>query len=256
MNTLLHPNLLALADTNWQTLKECDYPGRIIFAGVSEDGGELHLATAITGRSKGSQNRRYVPGENFGEIKTEVVDPRLETGDPELTLYPAQAQLADEFAISNGRQTWDALVYKTHPALLGDVLSGYEFEPDKPIFTNRITARCRLGQNPSGTPCPIFEFAVHSPTEFGTTWISSTKPEVLEYGYSLFLATYDGNGDPPIRFAGGPRLIQTACISDFSRLITDLSCSNDFLVAVSLKTVEIRRGIVQGIKIWNRHGDK
>lgn len=256
MNSLIHPDLSVLTKTNWQTLKECSYFGRGIFAGVSEDGEKLYLATAITGRSAGSQNRRYVHGEDFGVIKTEVVDPNLETGDPELTLYSTQAQLAKEFAISNGRQTWDALVYKTHPALLGDVLSGYEHEPDKPIFTNRITARCRLSSNSAGAPCPIFEFATHSPTEFGTTWISSTKPEMLEYGYSLFLATYDGNGDPPIRFAGGPRLIQTECISNFSRLITDLSCSNDFLVAVSLKTVEIRTGTVEGIKIWNRHGDK
>jgi hypothetical protein len=257
MNNMIHQEPPALAHRNWQILKRCRHFGHAIFAGVSRDGEYVHLATAITGMDTRSKNRRYMRDGTFCEIKTQIVDPSLETGDPELAPYATQAQMHDgKFAISNGRQTWDALAYEPRPTLLGDALSKYEYEPDAPIFTNRITARCRLISNSTGVISPIFEFATHSPTEFGTTWISSTKPEILENGYSLFLATHDGGENPPNRFAGGPRLIKTERISNLNRLVTDLSIGHDFLVAVSLKIIRIQNGAVKTIEIWNRKDDE
>ncbi|MEN9921645.1 MAG: hypothetical protein RLZZ517_623 [Candidatus Parcubacteria bacterium] len=251
-------NFAALAEQNLDRLLTCSYFGRAIFAAVSESGNHVYLATAISGRSPGSQNRRYVFGTD-ATVRTEQVDTTQGVGDADLTLYPTQAERHNRiFAISNGSQTTMALEARLDSTLLGGVLTGFKHEPDDPILTNRITATCQLirGQVPEDQIVPMFEFVTHSPNEDGSTLISLTTPEQIKPGYAKFLATYDGDGSKtPLRFEGGPRILWTSAINSLENLVAILKQGNDYLVAVSFKKIDLKNGRSE-TRLWNRHGDK
>ncbi len=130
---------IARAKVNRHWLYEHEYFGRLVMASLSSDGKTVILTTAISGRSEGSRNRVYVD-DGGGLIRTEVADPNKEKGDPALTLYPAHVEnRPDIYAISNGGQTKEA-AWST--VSLAENLKNYSFEPDRPNFTPRITARC------------------------------------------------------------------------------------------------------------------
>jgi hypothetical protein len=230
-----------------QELYNNTYFGRLVLMGASLDHKYVLIITAISGRSVGSQNRRYVHDQKIGRIWTEVVDENLETGDPELTLYDAQLDRKRVvFTASNGRQTEDCLMYSND--LLGAFLQKWDHEPDHPNYTSRISARCQLN---GGEP-PLFDFATHRRCAIETTCIESTKPQFILPGFGLYLSTYAGNGNPPQEFFGGPRLI-TLPENPLLELKEGLSTNNDFLVALAVKKVSLSDG-TSTIEIWNRHG--
>ncbi len=173
------------------------YPGRLLLIGRSP-GGTAVAGYAITGRSPSSQARRLVARD--AGIWVEPTDEAvLRTGNPELLVYPAFLFGRAGVAASNGRQTSDiraALVPGADPvAALAGALRRWDYEPDEPNYTPRISgcvtaggaALCVVRRGPGGR-------ALRSYFE-----VSSAS------GEARLVSTYRGeNANPLPAFAGEP----------------------------------------------------
>src|SRR5665647_2637888 len=128
-------------------LASLEYPGRLIVIGAAPAGGRAVIIYAITGRSPSSQARRFVLRD--GGIWVEPTDEAtLKQGHVDLLVYPAVLFSRAGLAVSNGKQTTDvrdrlAPSAGTGPALAA-ALASWDFEPDAPIFTPRISG-CLAG---------------------------------------------------------------------------------------------------------------
>lgn len=83
-------------------LSGCDYPGRGIVIGRSEDGTKAVTAYFIMGRSENSRNRVFV--EDGEGIRTQAFDPS-KLSDPSLIIYAPVRVLGDKTIVTNGDQT-------------------------------------------------------------------------------------------------------------------------------------------------------
>ena len=83
-------------------LSGCEYPGRGIVIGKSEDGKYAVTAYFIMGRSENSRNRVFV--EDGEGIRTQAFDPaKLE--DPSLIIYAPVRVFGNRTIVTNGDQT-------------------------------------------------------------------------------------------------------------------------------------------------------
>ena len=147
-------------------VKRMEYPGRVIILGTSPSGGTV-VMYAITGRSPSSQARRLDIDESAKSIYVAPTDGEmLRTGNPDLLVYPA-VLWGDGIAVSNGKQTADVfnrLSANADPVeVLLQGLASWEYEPDKPNYTPRITgcagdgaALCILKRAPDGSVARCF----------------------------------------------------------------------------------------------------
>ncbi|MEN6559750.1 MAG: IMP cyclohydrolase [Acidobacteriota bacterium] len=182
-------------------LAALEYPGRLIMIGSPAGDGKAAVLYAITGRSPSSQARKLVARD--GGIWVQPTDEAtLKQGNVELLVYPAVLFGRAGLAVSNGRQTGDVrdrLSPGISPvAALAAALAAWDFEPDAPIFTPRISG-CLAGgaaglsvlrRGPSGeTLRNYFEVGL--------------KP-----GQGRLISTYEGpNAEPLPVFAGEPRFL-------------------------------------------------
>ena len=235
-----------LAQANLATLLNHPYFGRLVMAGISPNGMDALVLTAISGRSEGSRNRNYKLGYG-GRIYTTVADRRKQVGDPRLTLYDTQRENRGLglFAASNGRQTGNCVA--SQYLYLSELLSGWGFEPDEPNFTPRIS--CRFNIN--GINGPISEFAIHRRDATGIcafdTWIYI--PEMYGPGFGYYLCTYEERGNPLPSFVGEPRIVPIGK-HPLLELVQGLA-SWDYLAAVSLKRIPLN-GSAPTVEIWNK----
>ena len=235
-------------------LASLEYPGRLIVIGAPQlDDGRAAIIYAITGRSPSSQARKLVVRE--GGIWVQPTDEAtLKQGNIELLVYPAVLFGRAGIAVSNGKQTGDVrdrLVPGTSPvSALSTALAAWDFEPDAPIFTPRISG-CLTGgagalsvilRGPSGeTLRNYFEVA-------------------LRPGQGRVVSTYEGpNADPLPIFSGEPRFVdilgssaeQTAA-STYQGL-GPVAPGKDFRVAVACLFVSPADPDKADIHIINRH---
>lgn len=179
-------------------LANMEYPGRFIILGYDPSGEQMVAVYGITGRSPSSRARKLEFEGNA--IWTKPIDEEtLKKGNPELLIYPALIFTAG-IAVSNGRQTADV---KKHmegakkPALVLDrAMSEWDYEPDAPIFTPRI----------SGCVLPDLRAALGI---IRRTDDGSSKKIVYEVpplaGRGKLIATYSGeNKDPVPSFRNEP----------------------------------------------------
>jgi IMP cyclohydrolase len=125
-----------------KNLEKMVYPGRVIIIGKSPEGDNV-VMYAITGRSPSSQARKL---EIDGSKKTIFVKPTdeetLKTGNPDLLVYPAVI-CCKGIAVSNGKHTEDIfnnIGSNSNPTeILIKSLSAWEYEPDAPNYTPRIS---------------------------------------------------------------------------------------------------------------------
>ncbi len=233
----------ALAKSNLDWLYRHEYFGRLIMASLSSDGQTIILTTAISGRSEGSRNRVYVD-DGGGLIRTEVANPSKEKGDPALTLYPAHVEThPDIYAISNGGQTKDGCKSLIS---LAENLKEYSFEPDRPNFTPRITARCIRRRDEK----PTFEFDIRRRDESGLLLVENSMPVELEPGFGLFVCTYETNGDPLPSFVGGPKLIMMSDdpIPELQRNLVSM----EKVAGIAVKRIPVSDGS-STVEIWNAY---
>lgn len=125
-----------------ESLLSMEYPGRIVIIGQDSSGLNTVIIYAITGRSPSSQARRL--GVEDNSIWAKPTDEEtLKKGNIDLLVYPAVLFTAQGIAVSNGKQTLDigaAMAKSKNPVeVLSSSLSTWDYEPDSPIFTPRIS---------------------------------------------------------------------------------------------------------------------
>jgi len=189
-------------------LATLEYPGRLIAVGRAAVGGKIAIAYAITGRSPSSQARKLVFRE--AGIWVQPTDEEvLKKGNVDLLVYPAVLFGKRGIAVSNGKQTGDVLeglsAGGSPVAVLSAALERWDYEPDAPIFTPRISG-CLCGgraglslvrRGPDGaTLRSYYEVPLLLP---------------LRAGRARLVSTYLGpNRDPLPCFEGEPREIVLA----------------------------------------------
>ncbi len=238
------------------------YPGRGIFIGRSARAYNIVLGTWTMGHSTGSRNRVYVRDDHHGPsdyrtVRTESInDPGGENTD--LTLYNAMRSREGLHVASNGHQT-DDLIARVYKRLdFGRVLQSWNYEPNDPIYTPRISAACSVGHgdahclvhfaNMSTIYCDeITGKSVHR------TW--DVKGDIDAHpGTGWCLVTYDPEADEPRSFTKAPLPIPLALNP------SDMLCwmyehlNYEHLVSLAVKWVDLRNpGHFAGTWVWNKY---
>jgi IMP cyclohydrolase len=215
------------------TIAALEYPGRLIVIGAPGGGSGAAIVYAITGRSPSSQARRLVL-RNGGVWVEPTDEDTLRTGNVDLLVYPAILFAKDGIAVSNGKQTGD-LRDRIRPgsdpvSVLSGALSGWDFEPDAPIYTPRISG-CLVG---AGAALSVLRRGPSGET------LRSYFEVSLRAGEGRLVSTYEGpNADPLPVFQGEPRRIalDRATATDTAesayRDLAPASAGKDFRVAVA-----------------------
>jgi IMP cyclohydrolase len=233
-------------------LATLEYPGRLIAIGASRRAGQAVVLYAITGRSPSSQARKLVFRD--GGIWVQPTDEEtLRKGNVDLLVYPAVLFGAAGIAVSNGKQTpdvRDGLAPGADPvAVLSRALSGWDFEPDAPIFTPRISG-CLVGpraglsvvrRGPSGE-------SLRGYFEVG-----------LRPGEGRLVSTYEGpNADPLPVFTGEPRRLALDGATAAETAETAYAAlgpaagGKDFRVAVACVFASLAQPAATEVRIINR----
>jgi IMP cyclohydrolase len=190
----------ALAQSNFELLRQNPYPGRGLVIGKS-DSGEWLILYWIMGRSQQSRNRRFVADGNT--LRTEPVDASL-VKDPSLIIYEAMLDLPGVFIATNGDQT--RTIY--HALQVGGSFEGAlatrEREPDAPNFTPRISGMLDLTCQPGRIALNILKA---NPLDPAHTDRTTYRPSLPVSGYGFGLTTYSGDGNPLPSFSGDPLLL-------------------------------------------------
>lgn len=216
-----------------KNLAAMEYPGRVIILGQSRDGKTV-IVYAITGRSPSSQARKLEWSENGVWVRP-TDEATLKKGHVDLLVYPAMLFSPDGVAVSNGKQTTDigrALRKASNPlSLLSSSLKAWEYEPDAPIFTPRISG-CIL-------PGPKAALNIIKRGVRGASVRNSFRVMLLP-GKARMISTYDGVNKDPLRpFSGKPLIVsidgaessQTA--EDVYESLKPSGAGPDFRVAVA-----------------------
>ena len=139
---------------NLENLAKMEYPGRFIILGRDQSGENNVVVYGITGRSPASQARKIVQEENR-MVVTPTDEEAVAQGDRDLLIYPAMILSPDgSVAVSNGKQT-DSIAKclacrNVVAADLVNALKDWDFEPDEPIYTPRISGMLKIGYNLAG----------------------------------------------------------------------------------------------------------
>ncbi|MEA2005702.1 MAG: IMP cyclohydrolase [Acidobacteriota bacterium] len=174
------------------------YLGRIIIIGKDSSGENIVIIYAITGRSPSSQARKILFKKNVALVlptDTEI----LKKGNIDLLIYPAVI-ISNGIAVSNGKQTKDIAKNLQEGKIAIDVLKAslqdWDYEPDKPAYTPRISG-CVL--SPNEAALSIIKRAGNGDSEK----LFFKFP--LIQGKGKMIATYSGeNKDPLPSFQGEP----------------------------------------------------
>ena len=234
-------------------LTRMEYPGRMLIIGAEPTGKCAVVVYAITWRSPSSQARKLeIEGS---AIYTKPTDPEaLRKGNVDLLVYPA-LQLGRGVAVSNGKQTADifaALAAGPTPAgILSKALENWDYEPDAPIYTPRISG-CIV-------PGPRAALSVLRRDPDGSTVRNYFEFPLLP-GRGKFVSTYAGkNADPLPVFNGEPVDVEIEA-SDAReaadavyRALQPRPSRPDFRVAVAAVFADKRAAADFDVNIINRH---
>ena len=195
-------DIKALAQKNFVAFKNNPYPGRIIILGMDEPGKRWIQIYCIMGRKENSRNRIFVCEDNI-RLRTKAADPTKVT-DPSLIIYKAMDSVDNTFVVSNGHQTDPALIHRSkNPSLSGlKNLDQWQYEPDEPNYTPRITGLIFNGS------APCAEILILKKSRFDMR----CQRHLFHYstffpGYGYCVTTYTGDGDPLPSFKGSPYLL-------------------------------------------------
>lgn len=189
-----------LAQENFCWLKSNSYPGRGIVAGLDETGGYLVQVYWIMGRSPNSRNRVFKCDDD-GRLYTEAADVANMT-DPSLVIYNAMRERDHHYIVSNGDQT-DTVADATSPMLLNKLLTERQYEPDKPNFTQRITAVSSLVNESSHR----LQMSILRKSSFGDDCDRMLFEYIPHAGFGYCITTYAGDGDPLPSFRDDPLIM-------------------------------------------------
>jgi IMP cyclohydrolase len=234
-------------------LATLEYPGRLIAMGLASSGVRALIVYAITGRSPSSQARKLVL-RNGGIWVQPTDEDVLKTGNVDLLVYPALLFGPAGVAVSNGKQTADirdGLGSGAGPiGLLSRALAAWDFEPDAPIFTPRISG-C-LVRGSAG-------LSLVRRGEAGETLRSYFEVPLRE-GEGRLVSTYEGpNRDPLPSFTGEPLRVGLSGASaretaeTVYRELGPVLPQKDFRVAVACVSTPLAGTGDLDVHIINRH---
>jgi len=177
------------------------YPGRGIIVGRSEDGGRSVMLYFIMGRSENSRNRVFIKTDDG--IRTAPYDPAKIT-DPSLVIYHPVRVIGDRTIVTNGDQTDTIRDCLSSGRDFRSALLRWEFEPDAPNYTPRISG---LIERDGSYSLSILKTSGGSP--------ECCLRSFFEYsaaipGLGHFISTYKTDGDPLPAFEGEPIPINIA----------------------------------------------
>jgi len=181
-----------------ENLSDKEYPGRLIIIGRDITGKNEVVIYAITGRSASSQARKM-------ELKDDAIwveptdEEALKKGNIDLLVYPAII-FSRGIAVGNGKQTTDiktCLGKSQNPTeVLELALHKWDYEPDAPIFTPRISG-CVLPQKKAALS--IIKRAPNGSS------IRNIFEIPLKTGKGKMISTYGGEDKNPLpAFTGEP----------------------------------------------------
>lgn len=194
-------NMQETAKSNLGKLAENPYPGRGIIVGLDETGKNLIQVYWIMGRSDNSRNRVFSQDAKTGRLFTEAADP-AKVKDPSLIIYNAMVENMMWLVVSNGHQTDDVANRIMNGESSRRIMREWEYEPDIPNFTPRITA---VSYWLSREPRAWMSILRKSP------WSDLCERNLYEPamypGFGHCITTYSGDGDPLPPFQGDPLLM-------------------------------------------------
>ncbi len=236
-----------LAQENLLKLKENPYPGRGIIVGMDETGKYLVQVYWIMGRSENSRNRIFVLDDDnaIGTLKTAAADP-AKVKDPSLIIYTAMAETLTRYAVSNGHQTTSALAKKGLQA----AMESWQYEPDDPNFTPRITALVQ----PRAWNKQTAEISILKKSQFSNLCQRNLYVvPVSTPGLGYCITTYSGDGDPLPSFEGDPYLLPLpGDIYGVAQTIWDfLNEENRVSLAVKFINIETRETFIEIVNKYN-----
>jgi IMP cyclohydrolase len=191
------------------------YPGRVIIIGKDVSGENVVVVYAITGRSPASQARKIIFDKKRALVKP-TDENVLKKGDIDLLIYSA-ISISGAIAVSNGKQTDDIsarlAASKSSAEVLKEALAVWDYEPDAPAYTPRISGCVLFSDSAS--------LSIIRRAEEG-----SSVREFFEFplisGRGKMITTYTGeNRDPLPSFTGEPEdvIIPTRTAQETAEII-------------------------------------
>lgn len=161
------------------------YPGRGILCARTRSGAVLG-GYFLTGRSPASRDRA------LRLIDDDLVVGPLTPGEHDpLRHYAAATTTNDWLVLGNGEQVSQAAERLRAGASPTEALSGFEYEPDPPIRTSRLTALISR----DGGRTTVFGAARPSRAARPTSNVMTLAVEDLRPGEAVLLTTYESDGE-------------------------------------------------------------
>lgn len=245
-------NLKSQAAENLLAFRKNTYPGRGIIIGLDENGNLIQVYI-LEGRSEQSRNRVLVVNDDYS-VETVAADP-AKVKDPSLIIYTAMAQRTTKgsegvprlFVVSNGHQTMDALsadVFKNQ-------MLNWEYEPDAPNFTPRITALSKRSYINLGTPFST-SMSILKKSPISKECYRNFYKLDMKLGLGHCITTYSCDGDPLPSFEGEPYLLPLiGDIDNIANTIWD-SLNEENRVSLAVRFVGVHKNETI-IKIINKY---
>ena len=227
-------------------LSGCDYPGRGIVIGKSEDGKKAVTAYFIMGRSENSRNRVFV--EDGEGIRTQAFDPS-KLSDPSLIIYAPVRVLGNDTIVTNGDQTDTVYDLMSQGKTFEESLRTREFEPDGPNYTPRISGIMQVEDGSYNYAMSILKSNNGNPDACNRYTFTYENPV---NGEGHFIHTYMHDGNPLPSFEGEPKLVS---IKDDMNEFTDMlwnSLNEDNKVSLFVRYIDIETGKYE-TKIINKN---
>ena len=217
-------------------LSGCDYPGRGIVIGRSEDGTKAVTAYFIMGRSENSRNRVFV--EDGEGIRTQAFDPS-KLSDPSLIIYAPVRVLGDKTIVTNGDQTDTVYDLMKQGKTFEESLRTREFEPDGPNYTPRISGIMTVSSGKYEYAMSILKSHNGNPDQCNRYTFSYDAPVA---GEGHFIHTYMKDGNPLPSFEGEPTWVKiSGNIDEFTDMIWN-NLNQDNKVSLFVRYIDIATG--------------
>ena len=217
-------------------LSGCDYPGRGIVIGRSEDGTKAVTAYFIMGRSENSRNRVFV--EDGEGIRTQAFDPS-KLSDPSLIIYATVRVLGDKTIVTNGDQTDTVYDLMKQGKTFEESLRTREFEPDGPNYTPRISGLMTVSSGKYEYAMSILKSHNGNPDQCDRYTFSYDAPVA---GEGHFIHTYMKDGNPLPSFEGEPTWVKiSGNIDEFTDMIWN-NLNQDNKVSLFVRYIDIATG--------------
>ena len=217
-------------------LSGCDYPGRGIVIGRSEDGTKAVTAYFIMGRSENSRNRVFV--EDGEGIRTQAFDPS-KLSDPSLIIYAPVRVLGDKTIVTNGDQTDTVYDLMKEGKTFEESLRTRKFEPDGPNYTPRISGLMTVSSGKYEYAMSILKSHNGNPDQCDRYTFSYDAPVA---GEGHFIHTYMKDGNPLPSFDGEPTWVKiSGNIDEFTDMIWN-NLNQDNKVSLFVRYIDIATG--------------